>query len=208
MTSPTPPRAFTLIELLIVVAIIGILAAIAVPNFLNAQVRAKIGRVRSDLYAFATAMEAYHIDCNEYPWGSYPNNQGGYTTGSLFSLTTPVAYMSSVGQVDPFGEGKWVVNGVTNEQYYVYVNYNGFWARNDASARGYFNTRPLFKGYGMTSFGPDRLDSGGVWTPMQYKIGNIAVGHLSLYASSNGLVSYGDICRYGGEAQVGTAGGE
>ena len=143
MKSPIPPRAFTLIELLIVVAIIGILAAIAVPNFLNAQVRAKIGRVRSDLYAFATAMEAYHIDRNEYPWGSYPNNQGGYTTGSLFSLTTPVAYMSSVGQVDPFGEGKWVVNGVTNEQYYVYVNYNGFWARNDASARSYFNTRPL-----------------------------------------------------------------
>jgi len=55
-------RGFTLIELLIVVAIIAILAAIAVPNFLEAQVRSKVARVKSDLRTLATAQEAYFVD--------------------------------------------------------------------------------------------------------------------------------------------------
>ncbi|RJP34150.1 MAG: prepilin-type N-terminal cleavage/methylation domain-containing protein [Candidatus Omnitrophota bacterium] len=62
-------KGFTLIELLIVVAIIGILAAIAVPNFLNAQNRAKVARVKADQQAYATAMESYQIDRNNYPPG-------------------------------------------------------------------------------------------------------------------------------------------
>ena len=55
-------KGFTLIELLIVVAIIGILAAIAVPNFLNAQLRAKIAGTQSDLRTFIVAMQQYHLE--------------------------------------------------------------------------------------------------------------------------------------------------
>ena len=54
--------AFTLIQLLIVVAIIAILAAIAVPNFLEAQVRAKTARVKADMRTLATGMESYAVD--------------------------------------------------------------------------------------------------------------------------------------------------
>src|SRR5690606_2741475 len=60
-------KAFTLIELLIVVAIIAILAAIAVPNFLEAQTRSKVSRARTDMRTVATAMEAYAVDHNKYP---------------------------------------------------------------------------------------------------------------------------------------------
>ncbi len=60
-------KAFTLIELLIVVAIIAILAAIAVPNFLEAQVRSKIARVKSDHRTLVTAIESYRVDNPAYP---------------------------------------------------------------------------------------------------------------------------------------------
>jgi len=59
-------KGFTLIELLIVVAIIAILAAIAVPNFLEAQVRAKVSRAKTDMRTIATGLEAYFVDNNTY----------------------------------------------------------------------------------------------------------------------------------------------
>ena len=92
-------RAFTLIELLIVVAIIAILAAIALPNFLEAQTRAKVARVESDLRAMAVALEAYRVDEGDYPLSANPPAWQPPT--ETWRLTTPVAYMTSVPR-DPF----------------------------------------------------------------------------------------------------------
>jgi general secretion pathway protein G len=58
---------FTLIELLIVVAIIGIIAAIAIPNLLNAIDRGKQKRTMSDMRSVGTAVESYAVDNNFYP---------------------------------------------------------------------------------------------------------------------------------------------
>ena len=60
-------KGFTLIELLIVVAIIGIIAAIAIPNLLNAIDRGKQKRTMADLRSVGTAVESYSIDNNVYP---------------------------------------------------------------------------------------------------------------------------------------------
>lgn len=60
-------KGFTLIELLIVVAIIGIIAAIAIPNLLNAINRGRQKRTMADIRSIATAVEAYTVDNNFYP---------------------------------------------------------------------------------------------------------------------------------------------
>jgi len=84
--------AFTLIELLIVVAIIAILAAIAVPNFLEAQTRAKVSRAKADMRSLRTGLEAYRVDFTMYPL-DVPDDTDMQTWRQL---TTPVAYVTSI----------------------------------------------------------------------------------------------------------------
>ena len=84
-------KGFTLIELMIVIAIIIILAAIAIPNYLRMTDRARRARVAGDFASLATSLEAYSVD-----WGKYP------TDGTP---TTPAAIAG-----DNFGKG---VDGTT-----------------------------------------------------------------------------------------------
>lgn len=99
-------RAFTLIELLIVVAIIAILAAIAVPNFLEAQTRSKVSRCAADMRSLRTALESYAVDHNHYPETDVgPQLIDGGISMSILRLTTPTAYITSIPK-SPFMEEK------------------------------------------------------------------------------------------------------
>jgi type IV pilus assembly protein PilA len=65
-------KGFTLVELMIVVAIIGILAAIAIPNFLNFRLKAKTSEAKSNLGAIRSTEVAYFAEWNWYVGGQAP----------------------------------------------------------------------------------------------------------------------------------------
>ena len=89
-------KGFTLIELLIVVAIIGIIAAIAIPNLLNAIDRGKQKRTMADLRSMGTAIEEYSIDNNFYPVAA--------NIAELSSQVTP-SYIRALPAGDGWGNG-------------------------------------------------------------------------------------------------------
>jgi prepilin-type N-terminal cleavage/methylation domain-containing protein len=128
-------RGFTLIELLIVVAIIGILAAIASSNLLSAQVRAKVAAMRSDQRVIGSALEVYYVDRDVYPPGLNPFVRSGAVV-QTWRLTTPAAYLGSIpkdifhrpqsfGLIGgPFGPGgkymKYVADPIVNEMWLLW----------------------------------------------------------------------------------------
>jgi len=95
-------RGFTLIVLLIVIAIILILIVIALPNFLEAQIRARITKAKGEIRSLAIAMESYYLDWNYYP-AEHERDEIGRIQRGLQWLTSPNAYIASLPE-DPFSE--------------------------------------------------------------------------------------------------------
>jgi len=102
MRALSTPRGFTLIELMIVVVIIGILAAIAIPNFMSMQERAKEGAVKSNMHTFQLASEDYGVQFD-----------GRYAT----SAVTVVARSSALGGSfrNPFDRTTGINNAYRNQ---------------------------------------------------------------------------------------------
>jgi len=210
-------RAFTLIELLIVVAIIAILAAIAVPNFLEAQTRSKIARVQSDLRTIATAIEAYRVDNRHSPIGHWesvkwqPSYFGLNETGAIrriwAAMTTPVAYITSPPS-DPFAtSGKSPVTGNPISDDYVsrLYAYNSIRVN---SLQGVYlaDVYEVAAGRGATwvtwslgptfGYSPDNRGKQIVRVPGRQPSTGSYMGYPDLiYDATNGTISFGYVIR-------------
>ncbi|MEW6238532.1 MAG: prepilin-type N-terminal cleavage/methylation domain-containing protein [Candidatus Omnitrophota bacterium] len=199
---------FTLLELLVVVGIIGILAAIAVPNYRDAVTKSRIVLVQMDLRTLGTALHSYRLDHNIYP--RKQNNLLFFVEFLISDLTTPVSYLSSAIKKDPFGpvtefEIKDTFNGETVEYVraptlvknsYTYTPYMSF-------SVILSNSGLRREGFALTSVGPDRMDSYIVDYPFPeyYRYPGDTVRD-SVYNPSNGIISSGDIGFFGGDIPV------
>ncbi|HUT23612.1 MAG TPA: prepilin-type N-terminal cleavage/methylation domain-containing protein [Sumerlaeia bacterium] len=189
-------KAFTLIELLIVVAIIAILAAIAVPNFLEAQVRSKVSRVHSDLRSIATAIESYITDYGKPAPGQEDIGRllgisGQYKLCldiATSQLTTPIAYISSYPS-DPFNKNSPlgdVPDGRTTYLYFAFTSDEIPGAGQDIELRCY----AMGYTWATQSKGPAKSNSiyGGLHSHLADRTGFV-------YDPSNGTRSEGTIIR-------------
>ncbi len=190
-------RAFTLIELLIVIGIISILALIALPNFLEAQIRAKVTRVKADMRTVITGVELYRVDNNRYPNYHYISNSksavghshdiGGEVTSignsPIFPgpnpVTSPVAYLTSF-PVDVFGDKGPTDPGEAADFWYVNWDYA------DEKIPDVFSELRENQGsWRLLSLGPDKFGPNS----------NQSTGEQIVYDPTNGSVSSGDIYR-------------
>ncbi|MCA9413954.1 MAG: prepilin-type N-terminal cleavage/methylation domain-containing protein [Candidatus Omnitrophica bacterium] len=204
-------KGFTLIELLIVIAIILILIAIALPNFLEAQTRAKVTNAKAEMRGIAPAIQSYFNDWRRYPPDGFelPSASGYFPEENpriWTQLTTPVQYVTSL-PVDEFHVALSDSQGNTrSEKNQTYRYYGAHWrclalggspGRFEESCQGIGNRweSEFEGGWIIYSPGPDKEHSFGEWSMHIYEGRN--KGYPLMYAPTNGTRSKGDLVYWG-----------
>lgn len=109
---------FTLVELMVVIAIIGILATLVVPQFMGFLDDAKVNAAKTQIKNFETALQAYKIKVGKYP-------SSGEGLNSLLSNSTGKSFLQNVSAIppDPWGNPYQYVSPGTQGHPYEIISY-------------------------------------------------------------------------------------
>lgn len=186
-TRNSQTQGFTLVELLVVVAVIGVLASIAAVNFSNALVKCRVAVAKSDLKALSESIEMYRMDHQ-----TVLSTMGAFEPGyfeRLRPLTTPIAYMNQL-PTDPFQPMDSAFM-FPEEEAHLWYNQMYAYNRGDAENGGsVVNDDGSFDyTYSLASTGPDHQLK---YPYYFYPKGFVKPGRY-IYNPSNGMVSEGEI---------------
>lgn len=180
-------RGFSLLELLVVVFVIGVLASIAVPNFLQAQVKAKVARSLGDLKTIAEGIEFYRTD-----YSTVPRTDGPFAPSyfeRLRPLTTPIAYLTEL-PTDPFQPMQQPFMFSESEAH-LWQNRMYAYNRGDAENGASQGQKKQTFGFtwSVTATGPDRR----IHYPYYFFPHGFIMPEWYIYNPSNGTISGGEI---------------
>lgn len=203
-------RGFTLVELMVVVAVIGILSSIAVPRYTDMKVRSEMTASKAQMKAYGDAAQTFFMDRGHYPFSV------SYDSMVDLRILEQGQYVSSVNAADPFQRlpedesletrrpsiTSFFAGESDKRHGLVFVNYRNF-VTSDI---------PTIRGIGLYSIGPDRVDSLLSLYPLANEsqlmirrrlltvFGQSAMTQpMIVYSPSNGLYSDGDFGSFRGE---------
>lgn len=192
----------TFVNVVLAIVLVLIIAAIAIPNFLESDALAHLHKHQKQLRKIAAAMEAYRADWGTYPVSEKDSPLAGHGTGNEVDqrlLTTPNAYLEAI-----IPDGCRMRENEHNdrkqsENYPIY-------------AVAYVNAAPSFTAYPRTAWmtwgiGNDGRSNTDGYRSLNSVIANEASTSPSLtagirYDPTNGPEEVGDIYQFGGDAEI------
>ncbi|MGC9326892.1 MAG: type II secretion system protein [Candidatus Hinthialibacter sp.] len=201
-------RGFTLTELMVSIAVIGILSAIAAPRYADMKIRSIIASSKQSISTLANAIQVFQLDYGRFPASVYYDSRQ-----DLVSIRRRITHLSNIDIPDPFqkkyGEVQIEADPGSGLGYqederrhgFIYVNYRDFLGREFSA----------YNGIALYSIGPDRQDSWLSLYPLPFDTKNLirrrlytaygdgALQPVVVYNPSNGIRSGGDFGAFRGE---------